>query len=403
MSNAVKYSIVIPTRERHETLSFAIRSCLSIRRDDVEIVVCDNASSPETKQVVDSIGGERLKYIRSEDRLNMADNWDLAMSMARGEFVTVLGDDDAVVAEVLDRIEVILRSCEVVTWFRTPYFWPKRKAPSNVLVYTTSEYERVFNGSMSLEYVLRTFCNYQFYPSFYNSFISKSTIAKIRLRHAGKLYPSGVLSPDVYSVLDVLATVDKYCLISTPFSLSGISRCSNGGGNRRELKRFIHEYGAKKVHALYSDDRLPRYQHISLGLLSDYLLFIAEEGCSCCEALIKSLVGNYVAKSKGQLPRWVVRELLSHFKVEMADVVVDETDGIGSYLPAHRGVLVDGKKYGITDACKAAAVYGQLMNGMLFVPMKTKTPRNRYWYGAKIRRIPILGRMWARYRAWRKG
>jgi len=328
----------------------------------------------------------------------MVESWELAISHAQGEFVTVIGDDDAVVAEVLDRVDLLLNSYEAVAWFKTAYWWSSFTKACNALWFTASEYEQAYAGKESLEYLLRTFGNFLFYPSFYNSFVRKHVIAKIRMSHGGKLYPAGAIAPDVYSSLDVMATVDNYCLISSPFSLGGISRFSGGSGVKREEQRYLKERGAKELYELYMDNRFPYHSHERLGLLSDYLLFLSKADTLHGDALTKCMVGSFVSKNKEQLPRWVVRELMANFELNSAEVVTDDDGGFGGYLPAHKTVQVDCKHYGITDICKAAEVYGQLLKGLPLVCIEPKVVRNKYWYGAMIRKIPVLGKIWAELR-----
>src|SRR5262249_18302130 len=52
------FSVVIPTRERAETLTYALRTCLEQDFDDYEVVVCDNCSSPATRAVIQASGSD---------------------------------------------------------------------------------------------------------------------------------------------------------------------------------------------------------------------------------------------------------------------------------------------------------------------------------------------------------
>jgi glycosyltransferase involved in cell wall biosynthesis len=56
-----RFSIVIPTRQRAHTLYFTLRSCLMQSFDDYEIVVCDNCSSPATREVVESFASPSVR------------------------------------------------------------------------------------------------------------------------------------------------------------------------------------------------------------------------------------------------------------------------------------------------------------------------------------------------------
>ena len=65
----LRFSIVIPTRDRPRTLEFAIRTCLAQQFDDYEIVVGDNCGSPVVREVVERFGSPRIKYVRSDTPL----------------------------------------------------------------------------------------------------------------------------------------------------------------------------------------------------------------------------------------------------------------------------------------------------------------------------------------------
>ncbi len=54
-------SLVIPTRERHETLAYAIETALMDPMADLEVIVSDNLSSQQTADVVRAVTDPRLK------------------------------------------------------------------------------------------------------------------------------------------------------------------------------------------------------------------------------------------------------------------------------------------------------------------------------------------------------
>ena len=79
-----RYSIVIPTRQRHETLRACLQTVVNQRSDDYEIVVADNASSPETREVCESFRSPKLRHLRCDDALSMNDNWERAIDAGAG-------------------------------------------------------------------------------------------------------------------------------------------------------------------------------------------------------------------------------------------------------------------------------------------------------------------------------
>src|SRR5262245_5218182 len=126
-----KFSVVIPTRERADTLRVALQTCLSQDHDDYEVVVCDNCGSPATRAVVTAADAPRVKYFRAPEPLAMSANWELALSHATGEYLTVLGDDDGLCPWALGELDRLLATHRVqaVRWDAGLYLWPTISVP----------------------------------------------------------------------------------------------------------------------------------------------------------------------------------------------------------------------------------------------------------------------------------
>ena len=117
---------MIPTRERAATLGHALRSCLDQQFEDYEIVVADNASSPATRALVDEIAAPRVRYFRTPGPLAMAANWEFAVAQARGEYVIVIGDDDALLPHALAELDTLTSETrpKAVRWEPAFFTWP---------------------------------------------------------------------------------------------------------------------------------------------------------------------------------------------------------------------------------------------------------------------------------------
>ncbi len=81
--SAPRFSVVIPTRERADTLRFALRTCLDQAFDDYEVIVSDNFSSPATRGVVDEAAAPKVRYVRTPEPVAMSTNWEFAVAHAR--------------------------------------------------------------------------------------------------------------------------------------------------------------------------------------------------------------------------------------------------------------------------------------------------------------------------------
>ena len=101
MSAKPMFSIVIPTRERCETLEFSIKTVLCQTYDDFELIIMDNCSLDKTAEVVKSYQDKRIRYFHTPERLSMRDNWETALNHVNGKWVIFIGDDDGLISDSL--------------------------------------------------------------------------------------------------------------------------------------------------------------------------------------------------------------------------------------------------------------------------------------------------------------
>jgi glycosyltransferase involved in cell wall biosynthesis len=101
VSAAPAVSVCIPTRNRADWLGETVRSVLAQTYTDLEVCVSDNLSDDHTQDVLRSFDDPRLRHSRSTELLPITVNWNRAFAMARGRYLTLLPDDDLMVAENL--------------------------------------------------------------------------------------------------------------------------------------------------------------------------------------------------------------------------------------------------------------------------------------------------------------
>ena len=90
----MKFSVLLPTRNRLDLLRFAIETVLRQDYENWEIIVSDNASHEDIRGFVDSLADPRVIYVRSEESIPVTDNWNLALFHCTGDYIIMLGDDD---------------------------------------------------------------------------------------------------------------------------------------------------------------------------------------------------------------------------------------------------------------------------------------------------------------------
>lgn len=88
------FSIVIPTYNRADDLQFALFCILRQSFLDYEVIVCDNNSPDNTREVVISFKSKKIRYFRNKSNIGDKRNYKKAINFAIGEYVFLHGDDD---------------------------------------------------------------------------------------------------------------------------------------------------------------------------------------------------------------------------------------------------------------------------------------------------------------------
>jgi hypothetical protein len=87
-------TIGIPTYNRAGFLKDSLGSALSQTYSNIEVVVVDNASTDDTKDVVESFDDCRIKYFRNEKNIGGSANFERCLNLSTGEYFSWLQDDD---------------------------------------------------------------------------------------------------------------------------------------------------------------------------------------------------------------------------------------------------------------------------------------------------------------------
>jgi len=245
-------SIVIPTRERVETLRATLSTALAQKSDRIEILVADNASSDGTQAFVESISDPRLRYVNSGGRVSMSANWEIALAHATGEYFLIIGDDDAVLPGAIDRfITDIDGKTEVYIWPKHIYVWPaagRNAYVERLALQTAPQWADLVRLS---RFVIRMGgWRHYLLPSIYHSVVARRIPDEIR-RRTGRVYHS--VLPDVFMAMCIPALATTARDVGYTVTAHGRSQNSNGwvatiSTESAALRRFVEEYGHYRLH-----------------------------------------------------------------------------------------------------------------------------------------------------------
>jgi glycosyltransferase involved in cell wall biosynthesis len=369
-----KITVVIPTRERCETLRSTIRTCVEQNYDNLEIIVSDNASMDETEAVVRSYSDPRLRYIKTQRRLSMTGNYEFALSHVRPGLVAILGDDDGLMpgaaAEAADLVGQT--GAKAIVSYMIEYNWPSHQLESvrnRMYIRKISRRVRWRNSKNEMRKLLafvqggRRY-NYWELPTIYRGFVTTEVIKAAS--YGGRYFHS--MTPDVYAALVNSLLLDRFLRLDRPLFIEGISGRSVGasqayGIDKTEEKRFVEE----NENPFHPD--LVYAPSIRLIIAETYLQarFRFPELCNgyefslarVCAAAVRDAVGP----NKDRIEQ-AVREVLAKHKLAATDSKMLSPSSFDIWEQRLEGLMgadVDCKRFGVDDVYQASVLAHHLL------------------------------------------
>lgn len=87
-------SVIICTYNRYELVLRALNSVRNQRYKKLEIIVVDDNSSDNTKELLSNVKDSRIKLVSNVKNLGVSKASNIGFSHSSGEFIALLGDDD---------------------------------------------------------------------------------------------------------------------------------------------------------------------------------------------------------------------------------------------------------------------------------------------------------------------
>jgi len=89
------FSIILPTYNRASFLNRSIGSVLSQTFDDFELIIIDDASSDNTKEVVAAFEDDRIRYFKNDQNIERSASRNKGIELSAGNYICFLDSDDA--------------------------------------------------------------------------------------------------------------------------------------------------------------------------------------------------------------------------------------------------------------------------------------------------------------------
>lgn len=111
-----RISIAIPVYNQASTVEKTIESLLKQEVTPYEIVVSENHSTDGTKEILEKFG-DKIKIVRPEFHLGMAQNWNFCVSQCSGEWVGMCSGDDLLLPNYIKEVHSATLNCTSETVF----------------------------------------------------------------------------------------------------------------------------------------------------------------------------------------------------------------------------------------------------------------------------------------------
>jgi glycosyltransferase involved in cell wall biosynthesis len=237
-------SVVVATKNRVKYCIACLEEFLRIPDIDIEIIIQDNTDNLDLKRYIEEeVDDDRLKYRYTPPPFSSIDNFNAAIELASGEYVCLIGDDDAILPDLINIARWAFKNNidSIAPKNIINYTWPDHSNIGSKLEIPTFtyEYEIVVLEQQLAAYLgdgcAKSFRNYNL-PALYHGLVRRSCLEQIKSITGHYV---GGLSPDSYSSVALSLVVRSHIVLDYPFTVAGACPASTtiqgSEGNHRGL------------------------------------------------------------------------------------------------------------------------------------------------------------------------
>jgi glycosyltransferase involved in cell wall biosynthesis len=101
---AIQISVIVAAYNCEKTVGIAINSILKQRFQNFELLVADDLSSDDTRNIIDSFKDARIRTFHNSEKLHVCGTWNKLLAKATGKYVTFHDADDVSYTNWLHRL-----------------------------------------------------------------------------------------------------------------------------------------------------------------------------------------------------------------------------------------------------------------------------------------------------------
>jgi glycosyltransferase involved in cell wall biosynthesis len=230
-------AVVIPTRNRSQYVTSAIKSLSNIADAEIEIVVEDNSDTDALRHWIhENVCDERIVYNYSSDKTSQSGNYDRSMRGVSAEYVAFIGDDDGVNPEIVRAVRWAKKlGLDALTPSSTVnYSWPDLEMKASGAVKSGQLVIRPFTGVVTapdpyaelLKCVRDLGQSFHKLPKAYYGIVRREVLNLVQ-KTTGSYFPG--ISPDMAGASSLALYVKAQRYVDYPLFAPGSSKKSLAG------------------------------------------------------------------------------------------------------------------------------------------------------------------------------
>jgi len=121
--DGLKFSICLTTYNAGFLIDRALKDILRQTFKNYEVIISDNASTDNTREIVESFGDARFKYFRNATNLYYPANLNLCLQRAQGDIIFLMSPKSRISPNALEQTYKAFLLSEDVGAVTRPYYW----------------------------------------------------------------------------------------------------------------------------------------------------------------------------------------------------------------------------------------------------------------------------------------
>ena len=223
-----KLSILVPVFNGEDGLKSLLTCAIRLNPNSEIIVVDDCSSNINTSKILSTINISNLHIFRNEQRLGMRNNYLKLLEKAKGEWITLIGQDDLIIAnleKIIDNVEKNFNDIKLIQSNRNYIDWLGDKKVK--LKISNSNKINIKQSEIDLDRLLNGKINYLDLPKIYTGTIFHRELIFQDHTIISELFANYSI-PDVGSAIFFANAKLTYVSMRTPLFLIGTSKKSTG-------------------------------------------------------------------------------------------------------------------------------------------------------------------------------